>query len=43
MVGEEISYFCHLQNDTSIGAHDKIRLRVGTDYVLADKTLPAVA
>ena len=35
--------FVNFDDDTSIGAHDKIRLRVGTDYVLADKTLPAVA
>lgn len=33
--------FVNFDDDTSIGTHDKIRLRVGTDYVLADKTLPA--
>lgn len=34
--------FVNFDDDTSIGTHNKIRLRVGTDYVLANKTLPAV-
>lgn len=34
--------FVNGDDDTSIGAHNKIKLRTGLDYVLADETLPAV-
>ena len=33
--------FVNFDDDSSIGTHNKIRLRVGLDYVLADETLPA--
>lgn len=33
--------FVNFDNDTSLGVRNKKRLRIGLDYVLADKTLPA--
>ena len=34
--------FINFSNDSSIGVHNKKKLRVGLSYCLADKTLPAV-
>lgn len=34
--------FVNFDNDSSVGSHNQKRLRVGTSYVLADNTLPAV-
>lgn len=34
--------FINFDNDTSLGAHNKKRLRVGLSYVVADETLPSV-
>ena len=34
--------FIVFDNDTSLGLHNRFRLRTGLDYVTADETLPAV-
>lgn len=34
--------FVNTDDDASIGAHNEVRLRVGTDVCLADSTLPPV-
>lgn len=34
--------FVNFDNDTSFGTHNEKRLRIGTDYLLADEKLPAV-
>lgn len=34
--------FVNFDNDSSVGVHNKTTLRTGIDYVLAEKTLPAV-
>lgn len=34
--------FTNFDDDTSLGVHNQTTLRVGLDYVRADKTLPAV-
>lgn len=35
--------FVNYSDDSSVGTHSRIKLRVGTDYIISDEILPPVA